>query len=253
MCNLPGFGGGGATQAEIGQQAQTSALSNTLSANYATNYGEQQDTLKMLNSQIQRIESGQTGPGMGGAELDARRSEIINQTAAQARNVAQQTRDFGAGRVFAAGAQGGGGTDSSGLARANAINKQLTEEAGSSAENLKSSELNKLTAEDYALGRTNAATAAGGLEALSGQYGGAADRALTGGIETGKQSFDEAGVIRQQELEKGSLLGGLVKTGLGVGLDFATGGMTGLEGTGGESFFQKTGDFLKGGIDRLRG
>ena len=247
MCNLPGFGGGGATQAETGQQAQTSALSNTLSANYATNYGEQQDTLKMLNSQIQRIESGQTGPGMGGAELDARRSEIINQTAAQARNVEQQTRDFGAGKVFA------GGTDSSGLARANAINKQLTEEAGSSAENLKSSELNKLTAEDYALGRTNAATAAGGLEALSGQYGFAAGRALTGGIETGKQSFDEAGVIRQQELEKGSLLGGLVKTGLGVGLDFATGGMAGLAGTGGESFLGKTGDFLKGGLSSLAG
>lgn len=242
MCNLPGFGGGGPTSAELGQQTQTSALSNTLNANYSAAYGDQLDTLNMLKSQISRIQSGETGTGMGGAELDARRSEIINQAAAQARNVAQAERDRAAGI-------GGGGT--SGLARESAINRQLTEEAATGAETAKSTALNRLTAEDYAQGRVNAAQAAGGLEALAGQYGGAASRSLTGTLEAGKQAFSQDEAIRQQQMEQGSLLGGLLKTGLSAGMSFATGGLSNLGS--GESLGEGTKDFFTGGLNALAG
>lgn len=243
MCNLPGFGGGGATSEEQGLAADSTALGRSLAANYRQTFGQQQDALTRLNAEIGRIQSGQTGPGFSAEELAAKTSQIENQAAAGERNAQQAVQNQSAGQQFA------GASDASGLARTSAIRQQINAEIASGGEINKANALENLTGANFEQGRRNAAATVSGLDTLAGRYNPLGYASEAGNIN--KQSFEQAKTIRQQEMEKGSLLGGLLKTGLSLGTTFATGGMAGLAGTGGESFFQKTGDFFKGGIDAL--
>ena len=241
MCNL--FGG--ASSEEQGLEAQGSALSRSLEANYKTSFADQMDALKQLQSQISRIQSGQTGPGFSADELAARTGQIVNQAGANARNVEQAEANQSAGQIF------GGASDASGLARASAIRQQLTGEAESAAETQKAGALENLTAANYAQGRENAARTASGLEALSGQYGGAASRDLSGSLSARSSAFSEADKINQENSQASAMLGGLIKAGVGIGSSFLTGGLSNLGA--GESFGEGVGDFFKGGMEALGG
>jgi hypothetical protein len=244
VCNLPGFGGGGPSSQEQGIQAQTESLNNLLQANYSRTFGQSEQALSRLQTELNLIQSGQTGPGMGAEELSARRSDIVNQAAAEARNVQQQVQDRGAGQVFA------GSQDASGLARTTGIQRELGEQASSAAERDKANALINLKAQDYALGRTQAAQTVGGLEALSGAYRGLAGESQSGALQAGQSAFGEASQINKENLQKGSLLGGLLKTGLGLGTSFVTGGLSNLGGAD-TSFGENVGEFFKGGLSSL--
>src|SRR5579863_4066900 len=95
MCDF-----GGPSEQEKSLEASTAGLDATLQANYGTLFGEQQDTMMQINSELQQIRSGQTGPGFGAAELAAKTSQIQDTTAAGVRNAQQVAENQGAGQVF---------------------------------------------------------------------------------------------------------------------------------------------------------
>ena len=236
---------GGSTGEERGLEAQSSSLSRTLQANYTTAFADQGDALKQLNSELQQIRSGQTGPGFGAEELAARTGQIVNQSAANARNAQQAVANQSAGQTF------GGAQDSSGLARASAIRQQIGGEIASGAETQKANALENLTAQNYATGRDNAVRTASGLEALSGAYGGRAGQSLSGSMSAANTAFSEENQIRQQEAARMQSIMGLAEKGITTAATFGAGGLVGLQGTGGEGFGAKLGDFFSGGMDAL--
>lgn len=246
MCNLPGFGGGGATPAETQLQAQNSELARTLEGHYSTAFADETTTLGLLKSELSQIQSGQQGPGMSAAEMAARTGQIEAVSGAQARNALQAEANQQAGQEFR------GASDASGLARLSAIHAQETGETASAAETAKANALYNLTGENYKIGRENALATATGLEALGGQQGRMAESSLQGSLAANKEGFSQAEKIRQQEMEKGSLLGGLLKTGIGLGTSFVTGGLSNLGGAD-TSFGENVGEFFKGGLGALSG
>lgn len=224
----------GPTDEEKGLQASSDSFAKTLQGAYGTLFSQQQDTLKNLNSRLNQIGSGTTGPGFGAEELAARTSQIVNESGANARNVEQAEANQSAGQIF------GGEQDSSGLARASAIRTQLTGEAESRAENAKSAALNNLTAENYATGRNNAITMAGGLETLAGienptPYAGAA-------INENQASFGQAKDIQQQQAQEDAAIAGGITS---AAMDAATFGAGALAGNQGFD--------LQGGLAALSG
>ena len=208
MCDL--FGGPSGT--EKTEAAQMESLSDILNANYQTTFGEQQQALQQLSGEIEKIQTGQTGPGMSAQETAARTAQIQNLAAAQARNVQQAVQNRAAG-------EGGGG--SSGLT--SGITRQIGEEATSAAQTQEAQQLAGLTGESYAIGRQEAAQTVGGLEALSGAYGGAAGQSVSGAIGSGQAAFGEAKTIEQQQQEEAATIGGLAEGGLSAlsGTNFA--------------------------------
>jgi hypothetical protein len=230
---------GGPTSTEKGLQGQSENLSETLSANAATEFGEQQGTIKDINAQLSRLESGQTGPGFGAQEEAANVAGIENNAGAMARNVTQAVQNQNAGQTF----QGSG--DTSGLGRTSAIRQQIGEEAKSSAAGQEANALNANTAANFATGRAETVQTIGGLDALSGQEN--PNAAYSEATNANSTSFGEAKTIQEQQQEKDAAIAGLVTGGLGLGADFLTGGIAGAAGGGG------IGGFFKGGLKGLSG
>lgn len=232
---------GGASQQEKQAQATSQSLATALSSNYAQEFGEQQDVLGQLNTELNRIESGTTGPGFSADELAARRADIVNNAAAAERNAQQAAQNQGAGQIFQ------GAQDSSGLGRTSAIRQTIGGEIASAGETQKSNALSALTEANYAQGRTNAAQTVAGLNELAGRY----NPAAFAGEATGAagQSFSEADKIRSES--GAAMLGGLLSSGLKLGTSFLSGGLSNLGS--GESFGEGTSDFFSGGINALAG
>lgn len=229
MCDF-----GGPSGAEEGAQGQIADFSKTLDANYQTIFGEQQATVGRLQSVLSQIQSGETGPGFGGAENAALISQIQNQGAAAARDTAQAVIDRSAGRVF------NGQTDTSGLARTSAINKQIQEEAASKAATATAGALSAETAANYAQGRKNAETTASGLSTLAGIEN--PNAAASSTIEANKVSFDQAAKIQQQKQQATQMVGGIAEAGLGI----LGGGIGNLDTTGSSTPFEQVQNFLSG-------
>ena len=240
MCSIQDITGGpsGPTSEEQGLAAQESDLSRSLDAHYQQAFADQGESLKMLQSTIGRIQSGQTGTGFSPEELAARTAQITANAGAQARNIEQVEANQGAGQVFA------GSQDSSGLARSSAIRQQLTGEALSTAETQKSNALENLTAANYNQGRINTDKTAAGLEALSGAYGGRAGQSLGAELNANQSAFNMAEKIHQERDAASGGLGKLIGFGAGLAGKFITGGMAGGGGFG---------DFMKGGLGALGG
>jgi len=224
MCNM--FGGlfGGPSSGEGQALSQQGSMANAMNAAYQQQYGQQQGVLKDLQSQIYRIQTGQTGPGMSGAEYATRQAGIINAAAAQARNAIQASDARGAG------AQLVGRGDESGLTRQSGIRQQVAGEAGAIAGAQEAAGLNALAGENYSLGREEARAGAAGLQALSGdynplQYAGASETAIN-------NKFTQAQQIQKEKQERSSAIFGAIT---GAGLDALTFGMGAASGgfTGG--------------------
>jgi hypothetical protein len=231
MCDM--FGGPSA--GEQNALNQQTGLGQAMSAAFGQQYGQQQNVLNQLNSQIYRIQTGQTGPGMSGAEYNLRQAGIINNAAAQARNAIQASdaRSVGAQVVSPTGMHG----DESGLTRQSGIRQQVAGEAGAIAGAQEAAGLNALAGENYTLGRQQAAAGASGLQALAGdynplQYAGAAETAIN-------NKFTQAQQIQKEKQERSSAIFGAIT---GAGLDALTFGM-GAAGGGG----------LMGGLNSLLG
>lgn len=209
MCNL--FGG--ASSSEEAAQSLQSDLARSLQSNYKQMFGEQQGTIDQLNSVINRIQSGQTGPGFGAAETNARQAEIINNAAAAERNAQQAAQNRGAGGTF--------GADSSGLAHASGIRSQVNAEIAASGENQKSSALNNLTAQNYEQGRLNAAQTEGGLARLAGIENPLGYAQGASGANEG--AFNMANKINEEN-SSGGLFGSLLSAGVGLAGKLIPGG-----------------------------
>jgi hypothetical protein len=236
MCDM--FGGPSQQEESLG--AQQSSLAGDLTAAYHQQLAGQTDALTKLNAQVSRIQSGETGPGFGGSENAARISEIVNQGAALSRNTTQAAQDRGAGQVF------GGASDSSGLARTSAINKQISEEGSAIAGAQTSNALIKEQADNFSQGRTNASAAASGFDALAGKYNPLGFAGAAGNED--QAAFNTANTIQQQKVAKAQAIAKLIGSAVTT---VATGGIGGL--AGGAALGGGLGGFLKAGVNSVAG
>ena len=236
MCDMFGGPSSGENVAYQNQVGLTNSLRSAFNEQYAT----QKDVLNRLGSQIMRIQTGQTGPGYGGAENASRIALIQNQGAAAARNAIQAERTRSAG-------VGGGGT--SGLARTAAINRQIAGgiEALSGANT--SNALIREQAENFEQGRSNAISAASGLQSLAGDYNPSAYSSQA--LSSNKGQFDMAHTINQEKIAaRQAMFGTALKAGLGA----ATFGVGAIGALGaGESLGEGVSDALSGGFNALSG
>lgn len=236
MCNM--FGGP-SDQEKSTLQSQTQ-LADALWSNFNQQYQQQQGVLSQLQTQIGRIQSGQTGPGFSGEENADRIALIRNTTAAEARNAVQAARSVGAGSQV---------SPTGGMTRQSGINQQtggqIYAKIGAAGANALIAE----NAENFAQGRENAYRTVGGLQALSGQY----NPAAYSGQEEGAlgQEFQMADKVQQEETQRSqAIFGAATKLALGA----ATFGVGGIGALGaGESFGEGAGDFLKGGLNETFG
>ena len=234
MCNMFGGPSAGENNAYDNQVG----LTNSLRSAFNQQYSQQQGVLNQLNGQIMRIQSGNTGPGYGGAENASRIALIQNQGAAASRNAIQAEREQSAG-------VGGGGT--SGLARSAAINRQISGgiEALSGANT--SNQLIAEQAGNFAQGRTNAVQAAQGFQQLAGDYNPAQYASQASG--SNQAQFGQADKINQQNIQRSQAIAGLIEKGAGMAL---TGGMGGFAALGGgEGLGQGLQDFGAGASNAM--
>ena len=227
------------------QTSKEASYADTLNANYNTEFQGEQTALQSLNTQIGRIASGNTGAGMSPAEYAARESGIIANAGAEGRNAAQAAQNLGAGHVFA------GQSDSSGLNRGSAINKQVTASLMSRAEADKANALNNLTASNFDIGRSNALAAEQGYSNLAGHYGSQASSLMGGELNARSQALASAHQINVEKQQRSQAIGKLIGS---VAMGAATFGMGGIGALGaGEGLMQGGKDFLSGGFNALSG
>lgn len=216
----------GPTTAEKQLQDSSQKFSNTLQANYGTQFAEQQKTLADLNNTISQIKSGTTGQGFGAAELAAKNTQILNAGAAANANARRAAQNFGAG-------QGGGGT--SGLT--SGIMKQVQGEIASTSANQIAGAQENLTEANYEQGRRNAIQAASGYQALAQGYN--PSSSMSGAINENAESFGQAKTIEEQQAAKAqAIASGITSAAMGA----ATFGVGTMGGAG-----------LKGGLKALAG
>jgi hypothetical protein len=172
-----------------------------------------------LNGKLSQISTGQQGNGFSGAENAANIAGITNNAAAVAKNADQATMDAESG-------QGGGGT--SGIR--SGVNAELKAQTATGAADTESNELQQNTLQSAAVGRSNAAQTAGGLQALAGTAGQSAAASASGSNEANKNSYGEA-TQNQEESEAlaKDVAGGLTSI-AGAAL---SGGLSSLGGGGG--------------------
>lgn len=230
ICDL--FGGPSKTEESL--SSQETNLSGSLNAAYQTAYGQQQNTLQSLQSEVSQIQSGNTGPGFGAAELAAKTGQIVNGAAAGARNAQQAAQNQGAGQTF--------GNDSSGLQ--SGIRKQINGEIASGAETNENNALTNLTTQNYNQGRANAQATASGLSTLAGienplGYAGAASGA-------NNQAFGQANTINQQEIARSQAIASFAGDAIGTVAGGVLGGIGNLDTTGSSTGSEQAQNFFNG-------
>jgi hypothetical protein len=216
----------GPSGTQLGLQQEGLDLGRELEAHYTHTFAQQQDALTNLKALTSQMESG-GGEGLSAADLAAQTGQIIAGAAGTAAHLAQKERELGAGRVFGSDALGRGGTDSSGLARSSAINRQLTEEAGAVGENQMAGGLRTLAGLNEEVRMANLRGAMSSTEATAQQYGAAANESLRGAQTQGKQNWDIAGTIKQEQDAAAGGFGKMLLAGGKMALAGITGGIAG--------------------------
>lgn len=208
--------GCGPSGAEKQAQSQEASFTNTLMANYQTNFANNASILAHLNSTLSPIvAAGPSQTGFSPSERAAMETRALNTTGG---NYASAARALGgelAGR-------------SSGNLPESGVDKQLKEQLASSAAGELSQEQLGITSADYATGRSNFRDA---LSAEEGVAAGYSPTALAGEATKANQaSFGEADTIAQQQSQEESDIAGGVTSLAGAGLGFfgAGGGKKGL-------------------------
>jgi hypothetical protein len=217
---------------------QGQSFASLLQGNYAERFGAQSEILKNINQTLSPImQAGPDTQGFGAQELAALKTAA---TEGVGRNYAKATAALNNQLAV----RGGGAGDVTSGAEG-----QLKEELASSAAQKQSDADLAITAGNYAQGRRNWQEATAGLSALAREYD---PSAFSGqAIDANKNAFGEATQVQNMRNQKeAEIAGGIASLAMGAAT-FGMGGMAGLEGTGGEGFWGKTGDFLKGGVDAL--
>lgn len=247
MCDF-----GGPSGAEMNTMAKMEDYSNEMMSIARERLPQQDAALQNFGRELMAIQTGQTGPGMSGAERASRQSNILDQGAADIRNQIQAERERRAGVMLGDTSDRravAGGGDTSGLSREIATQSAL--EAGITAmgQARQSQQLQGLTAEDYALGRANAATALQGYGAQVGQYD---PSKYFGAAEEGYQTqFKVEDQIRKEQIAASQAKIGMIEKGV---MTAATAGAGGFAALGaGESFGEGLGDFASGAFNAVSG
>ena len=211
------------------------AFSQQVSSEATQVFGTASTIVNNLLTSFQKVVAG--GPsqqGMSAAEYNARQSQIIEQSAASARNAKAAVGN-------AVSAIGGGNVVSpSGLETA------VNLETANASEAAKSTSLQKLTAQDYEIGRQNYEFAAQGEMKLPSLY----DSASGFNTEAGA-ALTQAQKSQAQMDAANNWWQPVVMKGIGMGASFLTGGLSNLGA--GESAGEGVGDFLKGGLANVTG
>jgi hypothetical protein len=228
---------GGPSQSEINAANQESSLATSLGNAFNQTFGEQQGLLNQISQQLTPIANlGPNQQGYSPQELAAMNTQAIDTTGAAARNAQQSAATTLAG-------EGGGGT--SGLV--SGVQQQIQGSIASQAANELAGQQNKITQQNYEVGRQNFWNAQAGERSLAQAYnpesfGGLASSA------TG-QAFNEQNQVQQ---EKGSVLGDIGKL-VGTVLPMFAGGLANLDSTGSSTAGEQAGNFFQGGISALAG
>lgn len=222
----------GPTGQEVGLEQQQGKFSQTVQADYATRFAQQQQTLASLGDIVKGVEAGRLSPGLDAKTLAAMNTNILDTTGANYANAARAINMQLAGRTGIPGVGMGG---ESGLE--SGVDKQIKAGIASAAAGQTSTEQFNLTLADRQAAERNTQMAMGGLQAIAGEqaplgFAGAA-------TEANKTAFSEADTIAQQQSQEQAAIGGGVAS-------LAMGGLTfgaGMMGGGG----------LKGGLKALSG
>jgi len=227
--------GGPSSQQEAGA-AQEGGLATSLNSNYQQQYGQQQSTLQQLNNEVGRIQSGNTGPGFGGAENAAYISDIQNQGAAAARNAIQASRTVGAGSQNA---------PTGGLTRESGIQQQVGGQIEAGAGINTANKLNQETAANYATGRQNAITTAQALQTMANSYNPLGY--ASGASSANSSAFNENSTINTENQQKSQAEVGLAEQVAGAAIGGVAGGMGNLDTTpGGSTGGEQLANFFHG-------
>jgi hypothetical protein len=204
-----------AQAATTAAQQQQTAFANQLMGIYQTQLSQQQSVLKTLLPQLQAMA---TNPqGFGATEYAALQSQIVNSTGAQYSNAAKsEAQQFATTNEaglpsgveqsvqanLAGQASGAVASQSTGLAISNAQLQQQQQQFALSG-------LNQIQS---------------GIGSQAGQSGGQVNTGLAGSANTANQEFQQAQAINNQGSVWQNILGGIT----GAGLNFVTGGLTGI-------------------------
>lgn len=243
MCDVTSLFGG-PSAGEKSAYGTESNLTQTLLGYMGQQYGQQQDVLKKLTAQIGRIQTGQTLPGMSGAEYNAQKAQILAGGAGAAINATQAAQDRSAGQVF-------GGTSAAGNTRASAINKQVAGAINNREAEATAGALNALTGQDYAIGRQNATTSASLLGSQVGMYNPAAY--ASGASSANQASFKMADTMQQQQTAADSAMLALAGKGVSMGASAIAGGLGNLDKQGTSSFGEQIENFASGAFSGAMG
>jgi hypothetical protein len=212
------------SDAEKAAQQQQQQFSEDLHANYKTQFAENQAILSVLSPQL--IEMARNPAGFGATEYAALQAKIVNDTGAQYSNEAKQ-----AALSFAtsneAGLPSGVEAQVQGSIAAGAAGTVAAKSADLAVQN----EMLKQQQKEFAL------TTLGGISSTLGSEAGSTAGT---GVQSADASFKEAQAVYNQGSLWKNILGGVV----GAGLNFATGGISGLV---------QGGSFLAGGGQALGG
>lgn len=228
--------GCGPSSNERTAQNQQENLATTMSNNYSTLFGEQQNTINQLNTLALPFASmAQAGEGFSPTALAAMNTNIIDTTGANYANATRAANTALAGR-------GGGGT--AGII--SGPEAQIGASIASQAAGQQSAEQQNLAIQNAQQVYKNAQTAAsieGGVAGLESPN--AAGSGAAGGYQS---AFNEANTIDQQSNQAmADIVGGAV----GLGTSFLGGGIGNLDTTGGSSTGEQFGNFFSGGLSGL--
>jgi hypothetical protein len=235
MCNgdtLIGKALGTSTSAENNINKSIQQFSGTLLSEAKTVFGDANQTFNTLSGQATSIFNG--GPsqlGWSAGQVSATNAGIVNNAATAERNLK--------GAVVGGSAPGVGGTENPNFvnAEANLQNQQAVAE-------------NQATQEDYAQGNKNWQTSAGILQNAPSVFNAAQGYNSEAASELNTAQKSQTALDKQNNWQ-----GGLIKSGLNMAADFATGGVSGAVGAGlgnmssDSSLGENLGNFWSGAIN----
>lgn len=208
---------------------QVKSFASNTAEEAKTIFGDASGIFNDLKTSLSSIVKG--GPSQQGwsqAEINAVNSQIVDQSASNARNVKAATGNA----VAAIG--GGNSVSPSGL------ETTVNLEANQGVENEKSRELSQAVVQNYETGRQNYFTAVGQEEQLPGVFNSSNDA-----NRTAQSGFDQATKSQQGIDQANNWWQPLVMSGISAAGAFATGGLSEM-GAGGKGF-------MKGGLQSLSG
>lgn len=217
------------SDAEKQAQAQSQQESQYLQSMMQTQFKEQQG---LLNNVLipQLTQMAQNPQGFGAQALAAMQSQMINTVGSQLSSQEKSLNNQFATQNMAGLGSGVNVALQAGLAQ----NAAGTEAGG----------LNQIAIQNAQLKNQQQQF---GLQGLAGATSllGAAPQSAGLGLQANQNNFGQSYQIAQQGNLWQNLLGGV----LGAGLNFASGGMSNLDTTGGSTFGEQVGNFFTGGLN----